>query len=211
MTERNDVKRREVLAGSAAVMTATSAAGTSTAAISTPRASRANLRPGATAPSAQQLREIADMAIIQNLLAGSALSADIGQAAYQTALYADDAIMDVGGKAGEIRGRDAIVSIITDPSHSKLRAEGMAHVAAQPYIRIDGNRAVAVGYLQIMAHDTSGTEPGPEGMASSGKWVTWRLTANRWEFEFRAGRWQIIRRTIRAAPSEDALELLRLD
>jgi hypothetical protein len=119
--------------------------------------------------------------------------------------------MDVGGIAGEIRGRDAIISLINDTAHSKLRSEGMAHVAPQSHIRVTGNRAVAVGYLQIMAHDQSGTESSPEGMASSGKWVTWRLTANRWEFEYRAGRWQITRRTIRPAPSPDALQLLRLD
>jgi len=210
MTEGIDVKRREVLVGSAAAMTATSAAATSTAANSVPDTSRADLKRRAAAPSNQELREVADMTIILNLLAGSALSADIGQAAYQTALYADDAIMDVGGSAGEIRGRDTIVSIIADPSHSKLRAAGMAHVAAQPYVRVSGSRAVAVGYLQIMAHDASGTEPAPDGMPSSGKWVTWRLTANRWEFEFRDDRWQITRRTIRAAPSAEALELLRL-
>jgi SnoaL-like domain len=201
------MNRREVLVGTAASLTATSETAVSaatTAARSDPQRDQHH------AADSSGAREIADMAVIQNLLAGSALSADIGDTAYQTALYADDAIMDVGGSKGEIRGRDAIVSIITDASHSKLRAEGLAHIAAQPQIRVNGSQAVAVGYLQIMVHDQSGDEPAPGGIASSGKWVTWRLTANRWEFEFRDGRWQITRRTIRPAPSAEALELLRL-
>ncbi|MEY4761373.1 MAG: hypothetical protein RLZZ200_1229 [Pseudomonadota bacterium] len=149
-------------------------------------------------------RELADMVAIQNLLAGSALSADTAASAYQATLYAEDAVMDGGGGAGEIRGRDAIVGIITDAYHSTLRTEGMAHVAAQPQVRVTGSRAIAVGYLQIMSYE-------PPGKESPGRWVTWRLTANRWEFEFRAGRWQITRRTIRPAPSAEALALLRLE
>lgn len=204
------VKRREVLVGTVSAATVASAATVGTGAASAQPVSRPSLNRKAASSSVHETRELLDMTIIQNLLAGSALSADVGDSAYQTALYAEDAVMDVGGSAGEIRGREAIVSIITDPSHAKLRAEGMAHVAAQPQIKVDGDRAVAVGYLQIMALDKSGIESSPAGMPSSGKWVTWRLSANRWEFERRSGRWQITRRTIRAAPSSEALELLRL-
>jgi SnoaL-like domain len=212
------VRRRDILAGSA--VSVTSAANISSASASARPRVQPDLKRDAAAASAREAREIADMAIIQNLLAGSALSADTGDAAYQNALYADDAIMDLGGSAGEIRGREAIVAIISDPSHTRLRLEGMAHVAAQPHIRVTGNRAVAIGYLQIMSHDTTGAESGPAGKASTdkastgktstGKWVTWRLSVNRWEFEFRAGRWQITRRIIRAAPSSQALQLLHL-
>lgn len=198
------MKRRDVLAGtvSAATMGSATVAGT-------PATERTVSRP-ATRRASPADREISDLALIQNLLAGSALSADTGASAYQSALYAEDAVMDVGGSVGEIRGRDAIVGVITDSSHSKLRAEGMAHVAAPPYVRVTGSRAVAVGYLQIMAHDQSPSESAPEGIPSTGKWVTWRLTANRWDFELRGGLWQITRRTIRPAPSAEALELLRL-
>jgi hypothetical protein len=202
------MKRRDVLTGTAVSLMVSSDASTSAVAA----AAQSDLqRDHQHTADAAVLDETAAMAVIQNLLAGSALSADSGDTAYQTALYADDAIMDVGGSKGEIRGRDAIVSIINDPSHSKLRAEGMAHIAAQPHIRVNGSRAVAVGYLQIIVPDKSSIEPAPQGIASSGKWVTWRLTANRWEFELRGDQWQITRRTIRPAPSAEALELLRLD
>lgn len=194
------MKRRDLLAGTVCVVTIEPGAAQT--------ASKPARRHASNSPTD---REIWDLALIQNLLAGSALSADTGSSAYQIALYAEDAVMDVGGSVGEIRGRDAIVGVISDSFHAKLRAEGMAHISAQPYIRVTGSRAVAVGYLQIMAHDQSPSEHAPEGIPSTGKWATWRLAANRWEFEFRAGEWQITRRTIRPAPSAEALELLRLD
>lgn len=186
------MKRRDALIGAMSSLTVPLEA---VAAASPPSNSKGDLL---RAEGAAALREGADIAILQNLLAGSALSADTGDTAYQTALYAEDAVMNVGGSNGEIHGRDAIVALITDAAHAKLRAEGMAHFAALPHIRVDGTRAVAVGYLQIMAPD------------ASGNWVTWRLTANRWAFEHRDGRWQIVRRTIRPAPSAEALELLCL-
>jgi SnoaL-like domain len=201
------MNRREVLVATAVSLTATSESGAS----ATATAARSNLqREQRVATESPLAREIIDIVTIQNLLAGSALSADVGDTAYQTALYADDAVMDVGGSNGEIRGCDAIVSIITDPSHAKLRAKGLAHIAAQPQIRVTGSCAVAVGYLQIMLYDQSSIEPVPGDITASGQWVTWRLTANRWEFESRADRWQITRRTIRPVPSKEALELLRL-
>lgn len=191
--------------------TVTATATASIAGASEPAAARSVVKKARCAASSPlKDREILDIALIQNVLAASALSADTGDAAYQTALYTEDAVMDIGGREGEVRGRDAIVSVITDPSHSKLRADGMAHVASPPYVRVTGSRAVAVGYLQIIAHDQSPGEKAPEGIPSTGKWVTWRLTANRWDFELRGGQWQISRRTIRPAPSTEALELLRL-
>lgn len=200
------MKRREFLAGSVSAVTSAAAIGTEATAST---AKRRTVAKRSTGPASAH--QSSALAIIQNLLAGSALSADVADAQYQSALYADDAVMDVGGGTGEIHGRDAIVRLITDASHSTLRAEGMAHVAAQPYIRISGSRAVAVGYLQIMAPDQAGATRAPAGIPSSGPWVTWRMTANRWELELRADRWQITRRTIRPAPSLEALKLLRLD
>ena len=202
------MNRREVLVGTASAITAASAASASPVTAPAPPPLQAGRRQTADGTAA---REIADLAIIQNILAGSALSADIAATAYQLGIYADDAVLDVGGLTGEIRGRDAIVGVIKDDSHKTLRAEGMAHVASQPHILVKGSRAVAVGYLQILVPAHTATEEASRSMASSVPLVISRLTANRWEFEIRAGRWQITRRTIRPAPSQEALELLRLN
>lgn len=200
------MKRRELLVGTVSA----AATASPTGAIAPAAARTGDKRTKRLISDTPTDREISDMVLIQNLLAGSAISADTGSSAFQSALYAEDAVMDVGGSVGEIRGRDAIVGVITDASHSRLRTEGLAHLAAPPYVQVAGSRAVAVGYLQIMAQDSSASESAPVGIPSTGRWVTWRLTANRWDFELREGRWQITRRTIRPAPSAEALDLLRM-
>jgi len=170
--------------------------------------------PGAPAMAAPRgataQREVADLAQLQNILAASALSADIGASDYQKTIYAPDAVMDVGGGHPDVRGRDAIVSLITDPGHQTLRSAGLAHVAAQPFIRVTGDKAVAVGYLQIISPEHPGAAPTTQGPAGADRLVTWRMTANRWEFERRDGHWQITRRTIRPAPSPEALEIMNV-
>jgi len=164
----------------------------------------------ASTHSATAQREVADLAMLQNILAASALSADIGATDYQKTIYAQDAVMDLGAEHPPIRGRDAIVALITDPGHQALRSAGLAHVAAQPFIRVNGDRAVAVGYLQVISPEHPGIGPTTEGPAGADRLVTWRMTANRWEFERRDGRWQIVRRTIRPAPSPEASEIMNV-
>ena len=94
--------------------------------------------------------------------------------------YGDDVVMDVGGGVGEIRGRDAIVGVITDFSHSKLTAEGMTQMPAQPYIRVGGSHAIAVGYLQIIAHEQLPTRRATEGTWSAGQFRAEPLPLTPW-------------------------------
>ncbi|MDO6415265.1 nuclear transport factor 2 family protein [Sphingomonas sp. BIUV-7] len=197
--------RRQVLVGAAKAAVLGAAVD---AALAEPAGGAAGKSQSATGPDSSQL---ADLMVIQNLLAGSAWSADVGETAFQTNLYAEDAVMDLGGERGAVRGRAAVVGMIVNDGHKSARADGMTHVAAQPFIRISGDKAVAVGYIQIIVTDPASPERSLAGSPAAHPLITVRMTANRWEFARREGRWQITRRTIRAAPSPEALALLRDD
>jgi len=155
-----------------------------------------------------RLRAVEDRLEILNLLAGSPFSSDIPSTSFWEAMYDEQAVMDRGGGLEQIIGRNAVVSILDSAEHAAAVASGMAHVAAPPHIRIDGNRAVATGYLQILVPNPLGPEVGLGQYLPTQGLLVWRLTANRWELERTDQGWRVTKRSIRAVPTPDALTLL---
>jgi hypothetical protein len=155
-----------------------------------------------------RLRAVEDHLEILNLLAGSPFSSDIPSASFWEAMYGERAVMDRGDGLEQIVGRDAVISILHSPEHTAAVASGMAHVAAPPHIRIDADRAVATGYLQIIVPNPVGPEVGLGQYPPARGLLVWRLTANRWELERTDQGWRVTKRSIRAVPTPDASTLL---
>jgi hypothetical protein len=156
----------------------------------------------------ERLRAVEDRLEILNLLAGSALSSDVPSETYWEAMFAPSAGMDRGGSEG-LEGRDRIMEIIRSASQAEAINHGMAHAQALPYIRINGDRAVATGYLQALVIDPSSPEVTLPGKGTRKALATYHLTVNRWEFERTAAGWQMTKRVIRPIATEDAKEMLR--
>src|SRR5205823_5848441 len=136
-------------------------------------------------------------------------TADTGAADHARNLYAEDAVVDLGG-AKTATGRDAIAAMVETPGHRTAIAGGLAHFAALPHIALDGDAAVVTSYLQILTpHPTADAVEVPNHGVCAGFRIH-RVAANRWELARTAAGWKITRRTLRPLDgSEPARELLR--
>src|SRR5213080_1813597 len=92
-----------------------------------------------------RLRAIEDRLEIYNLIASHPPTADTGAGKHARNLYAEDAIVDLGG-AKTASGRDAIAAMVETPGHRIAIAGGLAHFAALPHIALDGDAAVVTSY-----------------------------------------------------------------
>lgn len=143
-----------------------------------------------------------------NLLAGSAMSSDISSVDFQRTVYSEDAVLDRGPGFAIAEGVEAIAGIMHEPNHLAMVEAGMAHLASQPFILVDGDSAVACGYLQVV--DRS---PVPNPTITPNSYAphprTFVVTANEWRFERIESVWRVVRRTIRDALSEEGRDLIR--
>jgi hypothetical protein len=157
----------------------------------------------------ERLQAVEDQLCILNLLAASAFSSDVPSPSFWKTMYDGHAVMDRGEGEEELKGVDNLVAILNSAHHMAAVNSGMAHVAAPPHIRVDGDRAVATGYLQILIPNPEGPEVGLGQYPAAKGLLVWRLTANRWELERTAQGWRVTKRSIRMAPAPNALQLLK--
>lgn len=155
-----------------------------------------------------RLRAVEDRLEILNLLAGSALSSDAPSESYWESMYAPDAVMDRGGSTGVV-ARAQIMEIVRSTSQASAIERGMAHAMAMPHVRIDGDRAFATGYLQVLVLDANAPEVSLPGKETRKALSTYHLTVNRWELARGAAGWQVTRRMIRPIAGDDARRMLR--
>jgi hypothetical protein len=101
------------------------------------------------------------------------------------------------------------MDIVRGSSQAAAIESGMAHAMAMPHIRIDGDRAVATGYLQVLVLDSNSPEVRLPGKDVRKALVTYHLTVNRWELARTAVGWQVRRRVIRPIATDDARQMLR--
>lgn len=151
---------------------------------------------------------IEDRLDILNLLAGLPHSSDVGDQDFQNRAYHDDCVMDRDNADDLMVGKSAIVDIIGGDQHRQAIATGMVHFAGLPTISIDGERATATGYLQVVVPIAAGQGADLSGYGPSDGLAIWRLTANRWELQKNAGRWTVIRRVIRSVPGDGFQQLI---
>lgn len=122
-------------------------------------------------------------------------------------LWTEDGVYDLGDGFPELdegrgthflSGPGEILAMLNHESSRRYWEQGSAHAMTLPLLRIDGDRAIGLGYHRTYIH-------GPSGPVVS------RLTASRWEWERQAtGEWKAVRRTHRLIDGRDAgRELLR--
>ena len=156
-----------------------------------------------------RIRAIEDRLEIYNLIASHPPSADTGADYYTRAAYAENGELDLGrGKA--MAGNEAIAAVTKTPAHQAAIAGGLAHFAGLPRIELDGDRATAISYLQILTpHPTAEPREVPNHGVTKGFRIH-RVGANRWDLVRTASGWKIKRRTLRPLDgTEPARELLR--
>ena len=157
-----------------------------------------------------RLRAIEDRLEIYNLIASHPPSADTGAKAYAEAVYTEDGVFDRGPGLTSTTGNKAMGALLASPDHQAAIAGGLAHFTGLPHVTINGDEAVVISYLQILAPRKTG-EPieVPNHGASRGYHIH-RVVTNRWELTRTPNGWKIKRRTLRLVDgSEPSREILR--
>jgi hypothetical protein len=157
----------------------------------------------------ERLRAVEDQLEICNLIASHPPSADTGGDYYTRLAYVEDGELDLG-RGSPVTGNETIAAITKTPAHQAAIAGGLAHFAGLPRIEIDGDRATAVSYLQILTpHPSAAPHEVPNHGVSAGFRIH-RVAANRWELERTADGWKIRRRTVRTIDgTEPPRDILR--
>jgi hypothetical protein len=158
----------------------------------------------------QRVRAIEDRLEIYNLVAGHPPSADTGADYYTEAVYAEDGVFDRGVNLSGAVGNKAIAAIVKTPAHEAAIAGGLAHFAGLPSVRLNGDDAVVISYLQILTPNKSGEAIEVPNHGTSRGYHIHRVVTNRWELKRTASGWKITRRTIRLVDgSEPSRDILR--
>jgi hypothetical protein len=151
-----------------------------------------------------RIRAIEDRLEIYNLIARHPPSADTGASAYTATVWVEDGVFD--RQIASAKGRAEIAAGVATPAHRAAIENGIGHFAGLPYVRIDGDNAVVINYLQILVPQTQGEPVEVSNHGSSKGFRVHRLSANRWELVREDGRWKVKRRLLRVL---DGRELLR--
>jgi hypothetical protein len=104
----------------------------------------------------ERIRLIEDRLEIYNLIASHPPSADTGAGDYTASVWTEDGVFDRGAEFPRPTGRAAIAGGSANPEHHRAIEQGIAHFAGLPYVRVTGDTAVAISYLQILVPDRVG-------------------------------------------------------
>ena len=156
----------------------------------------------------ERLQAIEDQLEILNLIAGHPPGADSASRDYAASFWAEDGIIDMSAER-PAQNFNAMLAILDQPGFKEAQRQGICHFAGLPYIEIDGDRAVATSYLQILAADPEGKPFELSAHGTSKGFRVLRLSANRWELVRTPEGWRIKSRTGRAMDTPAARQLLR--
>jgi len=157
----------------------------------------------------ERLRRLEDRFEIYNLIASHPPSADTGDGAYVAGVWTEDGVFDRGAEFARPQGRQAIAGTSTSAEHRRAIEAGIAHFAGLPYVRITGDTAFAISYIQILVPDRVGPVFEVPNHGATRGFHVHRVAANRWEFVRSEAGWKIARRTVRALDgSPPAREIL---
>jgi hypothetical protein len=157
----------------------------------------------------ERVRMIEDRLAIYNLIASHPPSADTGAGEFVASVWTEDGVFDRGAEFPRPTGRAAIAGGSSNPEHHRAIEQGIAHFSGLPYVRVTGDTAVAISYLQILVPDRVGPVFEVPNHGSSRGFHVHRVSANRWEFVRTGEGWKIRRRTLRpldgTLPARDIL------
>jgi len=157
-----------------------------------------------------RIRLIEDRLEIYNLIASHPPSADTGARDFTASVWTEDGVFDRGAEFPAPTGRAAIAGGSSTPEHHRAIEQGIAHFAGLPYVRVTGDTAFAISYLQILVPDRVGPVFDVPNHGATQGFHVHRVSANRWEFVRTPEGWRIKRRRLRALDgSEPAREILR--
>jgi hypothetical protein len=157
-----------------------------------------------------RIREIEDRLEIYNLIASHPPSADTGAGDYTRSVWTEDGTFDRGDEFAKPTGGAAIAATSSSREHHRAIEQGIAHFAGLPYVRVTGDEAFAISYIQILVPDRVGPVFEVPNHGSGRGFHVHRVAANRWDFVRTPEGWRIKRRRLRSLDgSPGARDILR--
>lgn len=141
----------------------------------------------------RRLSALEDENAVRNLFVQYGLAVDTGNVEATVALYTQDCRIDIDGVVF-MNGRQEARGIVESDVHQALLPY-CAHVMGPFDVRVDGDRAVAIGYATVF-------------IAGAEQRQVWRQSFGRWELARLDGRWLVSRRFSRSLGHAQAPELV---
>jgi SnoaL-like domain len=158
----------------------------------------------------ERIRLIEDRHAIYDLIASHPPSADTGASDYTRSVWTEDGVFDRGDEFDKPTGPAAIAATSASSEHRRAIEQGIAHFAGLPYVRVAGDTAFAISYIQILVPDRVGSVFEVPNHGATRGFHVHRVAANRWDFVRTAEGWRIKRRRLRSLDgSPAAREILR--
>ena len=129
----------------------------------------------------QRLRAVEDELAVHRTIVRYGFAVDIGDADRTAAVFAPDGIYDADVRL--MRGRDDVRDMVRSERHQNMVGR-CAHQIGPAVVRIDGDRATALGYSRVYLKEDGGIG-------------VYRVSYNHWQLERRRGEWQIVHRRTR--------------
>lgn len=156
-----------------------------------------------------RLRAVEDTLAIYHLIASHPPAADTGTDSYYRNAFTSDATIDLGGGKAKT-GNEEIAAVVKTPEHQAAIAGGLCHFAGLPRVQLNGDTAVAISYLQVLAPNREAKPVELSGHGLSSGYRIHRLGANRWDLKRTKDGWKVTRRAYRMLDgTDDARALLR--
>ncbi|HLI20422.1 MAG TPA: nuclear transport factor 2 family protein [Stellaceae bacterium] len=154
----------------------------------------------------QRLQAIEDRLEILNLIAAHPPGADSASHDFAEYFWASDGTIDM---AGQPKPYEAMIGVLNTPGFAEAQRQGICHFTSLPHIALDGDRAVATSYLQILAADPDGKPFELSAHGTSRGFRVLRLSVNRWELVRTPQGWRIKSRSVRGMDTPGSRELLK--
>jgi hypothetical protein len=148
-----------------------------------------------------RLRAVEDKLAIYHLIASHPPAADTGTESYYRDAFAADGVIDLGTKTAT--GNDKIGAVVKTPEHQAAIAGGLCHFAGLPRVTLDGDTAVAISYLQVLAPNKDAKPVELSGHGLSSGYRIHRLGVNRWDLKRTDDGWKVTRRAYRMLDGTD--------
>jgi hypothetical protein len=134
------------------------------------------------------LQALEDELAIHRLLVRYGPAVDVGDPQRTAAVFAPEGTYDADVRL--MRGRREVEDMVRSERHQGMVGR-CAHQIGPAIVRVDGDRAAALGYSRVYLRRQDGIE-------------IYRVSYNRWQLERRDGCWQIVHRLTRLLGHEEA-------
>ena len=136
----------------------------------------------------RRVQALEDELAIHRLIVRYGLAVDTGDGERTAAVFTPDGVYDADVRL--MNGRGAVVDMVRSDRHQNMVGR-CAHQIGPAVVRVDGDRAVALGYSRVY-------------LRSDDRIDIYRVSLNRWELERRNGAWLIARRLTRLLGHDEA-------